>query len=209
MLILASKSNSRRILLENAGLDHHVIVSDIDESNFVHSDEKQLVKLLANAKARAVFTKIQLNKINNFFHDQQIFILGCDSLFSFKGKVFGKPKTHLEAIDRLKLISGKGGELHTGHTLILCEKSSFEKQFIYSVKTTIEEVITTKVFFSKFSDFDIQEYVDSHEPMECAGGFSLERKGGKYVERIDGCFSNVIGLSLPWLRKNLSGLKST
>ena len=68
---------------------------------------------------------------------------------------------------------------------------------------TIKKTVSSRVYFSKLEDWEIKTYVDSLEPLNCAGGFALEGKGGKYIEKIEGCFSNVMGLSLPWLRKSL------
>ena len=65
----------------------------------------------------------------------------------------------------------------------------------------IKKTISSRVYFSKLEDFEIKSYVDTLEPLYCAGGFALEGIGGKYIEKIDGCFSNVMGLSLPWLKK--------
>jgi len=63
--------------------------------------------------------------------------------------------------------------------------------------------LTSATDFSKLEDSEINSYVDSLEPLYCAGGFALEGIGGKYIEMIEGCFSNVMGLSLPWLRNEL------
>ena len=67
----------------------------------------------------------------------------------------------------------------------------------------VQKTVSSRVYFSQLEDWEIKSYVDSLEPLHCAGGFALEGIGGKYVEKIEGCFSNVMGLSLPWLRKNL------
>ena len=67
----------------------------------------------------------------------------------------------------------------------------------------IKKTVSSKVYFSKLQNKEIKSYVDSLEPLYCSGGFALEGIGGKYIEKIDGCFSNVMGLSLPWLRKSL------
>ena len=72
-----------------------------------------------------------------------------------------------------------------------------------SVTKIIKKTVSSKVYFSKLRNKEIKKYVDSLEPLYCAGGFAIEGKGGKYIEKIDGCFSNVMGLSLPWLRKSL------
>jgi len=67
----------------------------------------------------------------------------------------------------------------------------------------IKKTVSSRVYFSKLEDWEIKSYVDTNEPLYCAGGFALEGIGGKYIEKIEGCFSNVMGLSLPWLRENL------
>ena len=67
----------------------------------------------------------------------------------------------------------------------------------------IKKIVSSKVYFSELQDEEIKSYVNTLEPLYCAGGFALEGKGGKYIDKIEGCFSNVMGLSLPWLRKNL------
>ena len=98
-------------------------------------------------------------------------------------------------------MSGEFGFLHTGHTLLISTFDSTSK--LIKVTKKIKKTVSSKVYFSKLQDEEIKNYVDSLEPLYCAGGFALEGKGGKYIERIDGCFSNVMGLSLPWLRKSL------
>ena len=98
-------------------------------------------------------------------------------------------------------MSGEFGFLHTGHTLLISTFDSTLK--VFKVTKKIQKTVSSKVYFSKLQDEEIKNYVDSLEPLYCAGGFALEGKGGKYIEKIDGCFSNVMGLSLPWLRKSL------
>ena len=98
-------------------------------------------------------------------------------------------------------MSGEFGFLHTGHTLLFSTFDSTSKEL--KVTKKIKKIISSKVCFSRLQDEEIKSYVDSLEPLNCAGGFALEGKGGKYIEKIEGCFSNVMGLSLPWLRKSL------
>ena len=128
-------------------------------------------------------------------------ILGCDSIFEFKGEAYGKPADKEEAYRRWSKMSGEFGYLHTGHTLLFSTFDSRSKLLRLTKK--IKKTVSTKVYFSKLQNEEIKSYVDSLEPLYCAGGFALEGKGGKYIEKIDGCFSNVMGLSLPWLRKSL------
>ena len=128
-------------------------------------------------------------------------ILGCDSIFEFQGVAFGKPLNKKEAVNRWKQMSGGFGSLHTGHTLLIGTFDSTSK--VLKVIKKIKKTVSSKVYFSELQDEEIKNYVDSLEPLNCAGGFALEGRGGKYIEKIEGCFSNVMGLSLPWLRKCL------
>ena len=98
-------------------------------------------------------------------------------------------------------MSGEFGSLHTGHTLIIGNFDSTSKNF--KITEIIKKTVSSRVYFSNLEDWEIKSYVDTNEPLYCAGGFALEGIGGKYIEKIEGCFSNVMGLSLPWLRENL------
>ena len=101
----------------------------------------------------------------------------------------------------MEKMSGEFGFLHTGHTLIIGNFDSTSK--ILEITEIIKKTVSSKVYFSSLEDWEIKSYVDTNEPLNCAGGFALEGIGGKYIEKIEGCFSNVMGLSLPWLRANL------
>ena len=113
----------------------------------------------------------------------------CSSdLLAFEGEVFGKPADAAEAMARWQRMAGGWGELHTGHCLLA---GAVERL----------ATVTTRVQFAALSHAEIEAYVATGEPLQCAGGFALEGRGGALVERIEGCFSNVIGLSLPLLRR--------
>ena len=182
MLLLASASPARRRLLEQAAIPHRVQVSGVDEDAITDPNPAQLAQLLARAKAHAVW--------NNCTDPEITAVLGCDSVLAFEGEVYGKPADAEEAIARWLRMAGSWGELHTGHCLL-------------SVAGELERLttVTTRVQFARLSDAEIAAYVATGEPLHCAGGFALEGRGGAVVERIDGCFSNVIGLSLPLLRR--------
>lgn len=182
VLLLASASPARRRLLEQAAIPHRVQVSGVDESSISHSDPAELVQRLARAKAVAVQRSLLAPTSTP--------VLGCDSLLAFEGEVFGKPADAADAIARWRRMAGGWGELHTGHCLLTGQE-----------KLT---TVTTRVQFAALSEVEIEAYVLTGEPMRCAGGFALEGRGGALVERIEGCFSNVIGLSLPLLRQWLS-----
>lgn len=199
MLWLASASPARQRLLEQAGIAHQVRVSGVDEDAIQADDPCQLVQRLAEAKARAVFEALAGS-------DPERQVLGCDSLLTVQGTVYGKPRDADEAIRRWRRMAGGWGELHTGHCLLsaagACADSAANPAATPALIQTTS--ITTRVQFAALSEAEIVAYVASGEPLQCAGGFALEGRGGLVVERIEGCFSNVIGLSLPLLRRWLS-----
>ena len=201
MLILASASQSRKKLLENSQIEFIQISSNFDESSIKEKDISNLVLELSFNKAKNVSHNIHKIDFPKEFNCSSFEILGCDSIFEFNGIAFGKPADKEEAFSRWKKMSGGFGFLHTGHTLLF---GNFDlSSRVIRVSKKIKETVSSKVYFSKLEDEEIKNYVDSLEPLYCAGGFALEGRGGKYIEKIEGCFSNVMGLSLPWLRKSL------
>jgi septum formation protein len=179
VLLLASASPARRRLLEQAAIPHRVQVSGVDEDAITDPDPRRLVQRLAEAKARAVAQP---------GGDVEA-VLGCDSVLVFEGQVFGKPLDAEQACARWRRMAGGWGELHTGHCWLA---GSAEPRLA---------TVTTRVQFAPLNEQQIVAYVATGEPLHCAGGFALEGIGGLMVERIEGCFSNVIGLSLPLLRR--------
>ena len=188
MLVLASASPARRRLLEQAAIPHRVQVSGVDEEAITDPDPRTLVQQLARAKAEAVAAALA---------DGADGVLGCDSLLVFEGEVFGKPADAAEAQTRWRRMAGGWGELITGHCLLPGRHGA-----VASLPRLA--VVVTRVQFASISAAEIDAYVSSGEPLHCAGGFALEGRGGLLVERIEGCFSNVIGLSLPLLRRWLT-----
>ena len=114
MFVLASASKPRQKLLRQIGLSHTVIVSDFDETTVNEGDPLLKVKLLAKGKANNVFKRLLKEEAKKPFKVFKAF-LGCDSLFEFKGEIFGKPKNKEELISRWERMSGAIGFLHTGH----------------------------------------------------------------------------------------------
>ena len=200
-MILASASKARLSLIEKTGFFHKVIVSDIEEDNFDDHNIKSLVEKLSFAKAESVVSQLLNNKISPIQLGEIKAVIGCDSLFELNNEILGKPKSHEEAIDRLKRLSSSTGFLHTGHCLLYRKISNKKRAFEF--EGIIKEVISTKVEFNEISYAEILNYIKSEEPMQSAGGFNLEGKGGMFIKKIEGCYTNVIGLSLPWLRDSL------
>lgn len=200
MLLLASASPARRRLLEQAGIPHRVRVSGVDESAWKEADPTQLVQRLAQAKAEAVAALVRDGEEPLQRNPQEPplrAVLGCDSLLLFDGEVHGKPRDAAEAIARWQRLAGGCGDLLTGH----CWFPLRERPVHADASALRLEVVATRVHFAPISPAEIEAYVASGEPLHCAGGFALEGRGGLVVERLEGCFSNVIGLSLPLLRR--------
>ncbi|MBO8221347.1 nucleoside triphosphate pyrophosphatase [Prochlorococcus marinus] len=201
MLILASASQSRKKLLENCQIKFLQISSNFDESSIKEKNIYKLALELSFHKANSLSENIHKISLPEEFNYGPVEILGCDSIFEFKGEAYGKPSNKEEAFIRWKKMSGEFGFLHTGHTLIIGNFDSTSKNF--KIAEIIKKTVSSRVYFSKLEDWEIKSYVDTNEPLYCAGGFALEGIGGKYIDKIEGCFSNVMGLSLPWLRENL------
>jgi septum formation protein len=186
-IILASASPSRLRLLESVGITPSILVSGVDEdaSEFESLSPAELVIALAILKAHTVKDKAPVNSL----------IIGCDSAFEFEGKSLGKPVTKTKAIERCKQLSGKTGYLHTGHCLIDLRQG-----------IELSERSTAKVQFAQMTDAEIIDYVDSDEPLNVAGGFTLDGLSAPFITKIEGDPSGIIGLSLPLLRKMIISL---
>ena len=201
MLILSSASQSRKKLLENSQIEFIQISSNFDEALIKDKDISNLALELSFQKASSIALNIKEIDLPEKFNHSSLEILGCDSIFEFNGRAFGKPSDKEEAYRRWSKMSGEFGFLHTGHTLLISTFDTSTK--VIEVTKKIKKTVSSKVYFSKLQNEEIKSYVDSLEPLYCAGGFALEGRGGKYIEKIDGCYSNVMGLSLPWIRKIL------
>jgi len=201
VLILASASQSRKKLLENCQIEFLQISSNFDESSIKEKNICKLALELSFHKAYNLSENIKKLSLPEEFNYGLLEILGCDSIFEFKGEAYGKPSNKEEASIRWRRMSGEFGYLHTGHTLIIGSFAATSKNF--QITEIRKKTVSSRVYFSTLEDWEIKSYVDTNEPLYCAGGFALEGIGGKYIEKIEGCFSNVMGLSLPWLRENL------
>lgn len=186
-IVLASQSKSRRTLLEDAGLKPTIIVSNVDEETdfFNAMTPEDMVIALAISKAHTVREMI----------DYPAIIIGCDSTFDVDGVSFGKPGTPEVAVERAKKISGRTGLLHTGHCVIDTQRG-----------IEIADRVTTKVTFTDMTDEEIHDYVASEEPLHVAGGFTLDGFGSPFIPVIEGDYTNVVGISMPFLRNAMKQL---
>lgn len=189
-IILASASPSRKRILEAAGINPTIVVSNVFEEDSIYESmpPREMVIALAIVKAHTV-REITL---------EPGLIIACDSTFEFEGASLGKPMTSALARERSRRLSGKSGLLHTGHCIIDTER-----------EIEISAVVTTKVNFSEMTDLEIDDYVSSGEPLEVAGGFTLDGLSSAFISSIEGDYTNVIGLSIPLLRKMTTQLGYT
>ena len=191
-IVLASASPARHRLLTDAGVVPQVVVSDVDEDAVLRAlgpaRPAEQVLALAQAKARDVAARFTAT------HDAVV--VGCDSMLDVAGTAFGKPATADEAKQRwMRDMAGRSAVLRTGHWLV---RPSTGQQ--------VGEVASTTVWHAHLTEQEIDAYIGTGEPLHVAGGFTLDGLGAPFVERIDGDPSNVVGLSLPLLRRLLGGL---
>lgn len=185
--VLASGSPARLGLLRAAGLDPIVVVSGVDEESVVEDDPRVLVATLAELKAAAVAARDDL--------PGDAVVLGCDSLLWFDGTVRGKPGTAALATAHWREMRGRAGVLLTGHHLI-----------DRATGRGVTEVAEAVVRFGEPTDDEIAALVASGEPLEVAGGFTVDGRAAAFVEDIAGHPGTVIGTSMPTLRRLLTEL---
>jgi septum formation protein len=170
------------------------MVSGVDESTVESASAATLALTLARLKAEAVVQRIRLHGPR----PEAAIVLGCDSVLEFDGALHGKPVDVADAVQRWRRMRGASGVLHTGHCLIDVDAGA-----------VAEAVAATTVRFADLTDAEIDAYVETGEPLHVAGAFTLDGLGGWFVEGIEGDHGNVIGVSLPLLRRLLGELGLT
>lgn len=168
--ILASASPRRKEILEKAGLDFEVIVSDADENVDEQMKAKDFVAVIAKRKADAV-AKLHIGAV----------VLGCDTIVVLDGEILQKPKDENDAIAMLGKLSGNTHQVYTG----VCVTNSEKEKFFVS---------ETSVEFYTLSAKTIENYVATHEPMDKAGSYGIQAIGSLLVKKIDGDYFSVMGL---------------
>lgn len=183
-LVLGSQSPARLGLLKAAGLDPEVIVSGVDEDALTAATPGELARVLAEAKADAVAARPEA---------AGALVIGCDSVLELDGQALGKPADAEDATARWKSMRGRSGILRTGHCIIDT-----------ATGRRVSATASTTVRFGEPSDAEIAAYVATGEPLYVAGAFTLDGRSAPFIEGIEGDHGNVVGLSLPLLRKLLA-----
>ena len=195
-LILASQSPARTKLLTDAGIRHEILVSDVDEdavqARYGVTDPHDTALLLARAKAEAVASLPEADGA---------LVIGCDSVFEFDGEAHGKPYTAEVAKERMLRMSGSKGVLHTGHWLVDCrDTEGTDESGAAGSGATLGHVTSAEVHFMEMSVAEIDAYIATGEPLQCAGSFTIDGYGGAFIRKVDGDPHAVVGLSISTLR---------
>lgn len=190
-LVLASASPGRLAVLRGAGIDPLVVVSGVDEDAAIASLGDQptpddVVRTLATAKANAVLTDLDASVTSDSV------VVGCDSMLFVDGRLCGKPQSVTAARAQWQSMAGRTGHLHTGHCVIRLRHRRVAEECRSAV---------TAVHFGMPPATDLDAYLAGGEPLRVAGGFTIDGLGGWFIDGIDGDPSNVVGLSLPLLRR--------
>lgn len=178
-LVLASSSPRRQELLGHLGIPFCVKVPDIEEKRRLGEDPAQYVQRNAKEKAQAVALALDLEK--------PCIIIGSDTIGVLDGEVLEKPRDAADAARMLKSLSGRRHEVITGVSGILKRGQNLHSEDIS---------VTTKVYFKDLSLREISYYVGTGEPLDKAGSYGIQGIGGIWVERLEGSYSNVVGLPL-------------
>jgi septum formation protein len=157
-------------LLTAAGISFEVLAADIDETPHPNEAAAAYVERLARAKARAVFAL-----------RPEARVLGADTTVTIDGQILGKPADEADARRMLRLLSGRPHDVHTGVSLISAA----------GIKSAVD---TTRVWFAKMTDEDISWYVATGEPADRAGAYAIQGLASRFIPRIEGSYSNVVGL---------------
>lgn len=183
-LILASASPRRRELLTQAGIPFTVETADIDESQLPGEDPVTYTTRLAREKALAVLEK--------HAGEDDVLVLGADTIVTVDGLLLGKPKDADDAARMLRMLSGRAHEVVTSVALL-------------SVEKTVSHAERTAVFFQAVNEDEIAAYVDTGEPMDKAGAYGIQGQAARFIPRIEGDYSNVVGLPVAVVAGMLKG----
>lgn len=211
-VVLASQSSARLETLRQAGIFPAIDVSTVDEDRVLADKAgdgySSQVAALAKAKALDVAEK----RLARGQLGWGTLVIGCDSMFVHNGSLYGKPHDKATAFERIKRMSGTSGQLLTGHHVVYfpqedgegaCGREGPDKPSDICSARHITDVSVATVHVGHMSDDEIEAYVNTGEPLEVAGSFTLEGFGGAFIDRVEGDHHGVIGLSLPLMRTML------
>lgn len=184
-IILASSSPRRLQILEAHGLSPVVKPADIDEILQLGEEANTYVTRLAREKAQTILEQIPVNSVD--------LILAADTTVAYQNHILEKPKDRKDAYRMLSLLSGKSHEVYTGYALVFLPEQRWWVDYV-----------TTHITFRKLTEEQIQEYIDSGDPFDKAGGYGIQQVRESFVKEIKGSYYNVMGLPIEEILKQLS-----
>jgi len=207
-IILASRSPARRQILIEAGLKLDVKFPDIDESRLLREPVSRYAVRVAHEKARKIAEEYSCHPrrecgdpaspLDSRLRGNDFpVVIGVDTIIALGNKIFGKPSNREEAKKFLRALSGRWHKVYSGTVVIDTIRNK-----------TIKKLVVSKVRFTKLSEDMIDWYVSTGEPLRVAGAYAIQWKGMALIEAVNGCFTNVIGISIPVLMGMLKKLKA-
>lgn len=193
---LASTSPARLMLLRQAGIEPDAMAPDVDEEAVIAAVEAaegrrlpaaEHVLLLARRKAADVAARLDADGYDGV-------VIGGDSMFSLGEEILGKPYTAEAAISRWHGMRGRTGVLHSGHSVVRVQPGAEPREAFATAEASVS-------FAADVSDAEIDAYVATGEPLLVAGAFTVDARGGAFIERVDGDPSTVVGMSLSTVRR--------
>ncbi len=202
-LVLASASPARLALMRGAGIEPVVRVSGVDEDAIEarlaaegRTSPGDVCVALAIAKGNAVIAEVRAEL-------PDAVLVACDSVLDLDGAALGKPADAEEAVARWRAMRGRTGVLRTGHYVVRIDRLGERPA---TGPNALSHVVSTTVRFADLDDATIDAYVGTGEPLRVAGAFTIDGIGGPFVEELEGDHSNVVGLSLPFVRSAVESL---
>jgi septum formation protein len=187
-LILASASPRRAEILSDAGIPFERLTVEIDESARPGETAEAMCARLAETKARAAAGR--LGPVS-----EPTIVVAADTTVEIGGEILGKPSSREEAREMLRRLNGKTHRVLTALSLIRLPDG-----------TTVNDLERTKVHFAALEEKEIDDYISTGEPMDKAGAYAIQGRGGRFIDRVEGCYFNVVGLPLEKLCQNLREL---
>lgn len=186
-IILASNSPRRKELLRRISKEFETIASNLDENTIKEEQPEKLVKKLAISKAREVFERVQQNY-------RELIVIGGDTVVYFNGKILGKPKSEEDACNMLEELQNNVNYVYSGLAVIIKKDGKVIEKNDYT---------KTAVYIKKMTEKEIKEYVKTGEPLDKAGSYAIQGIGGKFIDKIEGSYNNVVGMDTEKLSKYL------
>ena len=181
MIYLASKSPRRTELLQQIGVEHKIIDIEVNENISSSNSPQENVRALSVLKCQEGIRKVLTDDVDSFP------VLAADTIVVLGDKVFGKPESESDAISMLLKLSGKTHIVMTAVTVGIISKDQAKFHTIN---------VASNVEFAKLTEIDCKEYCKTNEPFDKAGGYGIQGYGSAFIKKIDGSYSNIVGLPI-------------